>query len=164
MFGDRQVACTDEVFGGMDLLMDKLPTWFEFVKEQVNGIECKTGERISFTQVQNVVYNMEHGGLVYYPEIMIGEDIYTDDNDGNDTNANTNTDPINIILAAGALVHEACHVDQIRDGRWFNMSANEAEKECMMAGGDDFYEKLGAPQWLIDWNEGIKDKYRERMR
>jgi hypothetical protein len=90
--------------------------------------------------------------------------IYTEDNDGNDTNANSNTDPINIILAAGALVHEACHVDQIRDGRWFNMSANEAEKECMMAGRDDFYEKLGAPQWLIDWNEGIKDEYRERTR
>ena len=29
---------------------------------------------------------------------------------------------------------------------------------------NDFCEKLGAPQWLIDWNEGIKDEYRERMR
>jgi hypothetical protein len=155
----------------MQLLYDKLPTWWEFVKEHINGIECKTGERISFTQVQNVVFNMEHGGVGWRPEVMIGSDIYTDNMyvDDNSTDPGklqrpTNTDPIHIFLAAGALVHEACYVDQVQDRRWFNMSANEAEKECMAAGGDDFYEKLGAPQSLIDWNEGIKDEYRERTR
>jgi hypothetical protein len=25
-------------------------------------------------------------------------------------------------------------------------------------------KRIGALQWLIDWNEGIKDEYRERMR
>lgn len=112
-----------------------------------------------------MVSNMERGGLTDHPEIMIGSDIYTDNmyvgdyNDTTDINKGqipTNTDPTHIFLAAGALVHEACHVDQVQDGRWFNMSRDEAEKECMAAGGDDFYEKLGAPQSLIDWNKGVK--------
>jgi hypothetical protein len=146
MFGDRQDACWDEVFRGMQLLYDKDPTLWEFVKERINGIECKTGERISFTQVQNVVYNMEHGGVGWRPEVMIGSDIYTDNmyvgdyNDTTDINKGqipTNTDPNHIILAAGALVHEACQVDQIQNGRSSNnTSANEAtEKECMARWG-----------------------------
>jgi hypothetical protein len=47
----------------------------------------------------------------------------------------------------------------MHEGRWSTMTAYDSEKECMMAGGDDFYEKLGAPQWLIDWNQGIIDTY-----
>jgi hypothetical protein len=144
MFGDRQVACWDEVWGGAQLLYNKDPTWWEFVKEHINGIECKTGERISFTQVQNVVYNMEHGGVGWRPEVTIGSDIYTDnmyvgDNstDLNKLQIPTNTDPNHIILAADALVREACQVDQIQNGRLSNnTSASEVtENECMARWG-----------------------------
>jgi hypothetical protein len=38
------------------------------------------------------------------------------------------------------------------------MSANEVENECMAAGGDDFYEKLGAPQWMIDALQAALDR------
>jgi hypothetical protein len=96
---------------------------------------------------------------------MIGSDIYTDNMyvDNNSTDLNklqipTNTDPIHIFLAASALVHEACYVDQVQDGRSSNMSANEAENECMAAGGDDFYEKLGAPQRMIDALQAALDR------
>jgi hypothetical protein len=129
----------------------------------VPGSACCSN--ISFTQVQNVVYNVEHGGVGWRPEIMIGSDIYTDNMyvDNNSTDLNklqipTNTDPIHIFLAAGALVHEACYVDQVQDGRSSNMSANEVENECMAAGGDDFYEKLGAPQWMIDALQAALDR------
>jgi hypothetical protein len=60
---------------------------------------------------------------------------------------------------AMTLVHESCHIKQAKEGISYS-DPNDYERECMMAGGDDFYEKLGAPQWLIDWNERNKDKLR----
>jgi hypothetical protein len=39
------------------------------------------------------------------------------------------------------------------------MTAYDSEKECMMAHGGNLYKHIGAPQWIIDWNQGIIDTY-----
>jgi hypothetical protein len=47
----------------------------------------------------------------------------------------------------------------MHEGRWFTMAAYDSEKECMMADGGNLYKDIGAPQWIIDWNQGIIDTY-----
>jgi hypothetical protein len=146
MFGDREAACADEVMFALVLLKDKASTWFEYVLNQTKSIECKTGEAISFTQTENVFYNMDLRKTVR-PEVMIGSDIYTDGN----------LERNNYHMVA-ALVHETCHIDQMHDSRWLDMSRNASEKECHIAALDAL-KKIGAPQYMIDQEQSHIDRY-----
>jgi hypothetical protein len=163
MMWDRADDCSDEVSYALGLLLDKAPTWYDFVRDHTASVGCPSNFGPPAAG-QTIILRLMINWFFGWP-VSADYDISTwlyDDDVGNTKERKI----LQIVALADTLVHEACHVKQWQDGRWIvgYYNKNRLEVECYKAAMDAFTD-IGDPsyQWVIDWNQRMIDYLSGRL-
>jgi hypothetical protein len=128
IYGNRADLCRDDVTKAYMLLNGRAPSHYDFAMRMGESVSCNSWDDRPKTNVTTA----------WRRTIVLG----TVDYEGGDR-----YDPHWI---AGVIVHQACHINQFREGLTLDLSRWDLEKECGLMQIDTWKRIIGMQSWIDD--------------